>query len=133
MFTKERCRRGAPVDKHGPISLGEVARNRLPAQRLGRGTCQPRHQPRLGLGLSRPVIDRGLKARLGRRLCLPWEHLAQRGPAFSLLGIRVEAGWVNLASFCDPDSSMPDQETTYAGCRLGNLKTLLVGAESQRR
>ena len=46
VFTKERGRRGAPVDKHGPIFLGEFARNRLLAQRLGRECCQPRLRPR---------------------------------------------------------------------------------------
>lgn len=46
VFTKERGRRGAPVDKHGPVFLGEFARNRLLAQRLGRECCQPRLRPR---------------------------------------------------------------------------------------
>ena len=46
VFTKERGRRGTPVDKHGPIFLGEFARNRLLAQRLERECCQPRLRPR---------------------------------------------------------------------------------------
>lgn len=136
MFTKERGRWGVRVDKHGPISLGEVAGNRLPSQPEEKAPSV--ETPALGLRLSRRVINRCLKKpALGSGCALQENPVALRGTPCPL---RDPGGGGMGKPGCLLKSLVPPSQTERRlnfflgrGCRQRDLMGPQAGAESRRR